>query len=96
MPVLTGVNRMVRTSCRLAKNNRTDVQRHAKIYTRLTDTLILSWLLLGGLIRMLSVRLSCSHCWQGKEVTGAWSKKCACDLGEQKGIAHGMLSSTEL
>lgn len=50
MPVLTRVNRAVRTSSLLAKNNRMEVQHHAKIYTRLTDTFVLSWLLLRGLI----------------------------------------------
>lgn len=43
-----------------------EVQHHAKIYTRLTDTFVLSWLLLRGLIWTLSMHLSCSHCFMKK------------------------------
>lgn len=48
--VLTSMNCVVRTLAPAAKNNKTDVQHHTKIYTGLTDTFKLSWLLLRGLI----------------------------------------------
>lgn len=69
------MNCVVRTLAPAAKNNKTDVQHHTKIYTGLTDTFKFSWLLLRGLIWTLSMQLSCSHCCMGRRKKKKRGKK---------------------
>lgn len=101
---MTSVNRVAMVSPLLAKSNGRDVHQHTKIYTRLAGTFIHGFSL-GTVhaVKFISLfyqknpkkpKTQNKLFGVGREVTGAWSKKCVCKYQsvEQKGIVSGVLS----